>query len=234
MLTSAEGGDQTVDVPSLKFFAAVARQCFINEYVYALPQSEADRARDLQLKLAGALRDGEPVPPLWPIAIAAYFPLHTTAGAQALLEQSWPDYVRDVLVQQIEEPMREREIAAAIPALTAIEDNVSRAVRAQYEENPYPRWIEAGPPVQPIILKGTPPEQVPDVLVAGCGTGLSTIEFARQMRHAIRFRRRVWGLAPSRRSMGRLEDSAVAAAAGRGHAGRALQRDRAPKCRRGA
>jgi tetratricopeptide (TPR) repeat protein/SAM-dependent methyltransferase len=184
MLTSAEGGDQTVDVPSLKFFAAVARQCFINEYVYALPQSEADRARDLQLKLAGALRDGEPVPPLWPIAIAAYFPLHTTAGAQALLEQSWPDYVRDVLVQQIEEPMREREIAAAIPALTAIEDNVSRAVRAQYEENPYPRWIEAGPPVQPIILKGTPPEQVPDVLVAGCGTGLSTIEFARQMHHA--------------------------------------------------
>ena len=49
---------------------------------------------------------------------------------------------------------------------------------------PYPRWIEAGPPVQPIILKGTPPEQIPDVLVAGCGTGLSTIEFARQMRHA--------------------------------------------------
>ena len=64
------------------------------------------------------------------------------------------------------------------------EDDVSQAVRAQYEENPYPRWIEAGPPVQPIILKDTPPEKVPDVLVAGCGTGLSTIEFARQMRHA--------------------------------------------------
>jgi SAM-dependent methyltransferase len=184
MLTCAEGGDQTLDEPSLKFFAAVARQCFINEYVYSLPQVEADRARDLQLKLAQALKDGEAVPPLWPIAIGAYFPLHTAAGAQALLEQSWPDYVRDLLVQQIREPMREREIAATIPALTAIEDDVSQAVRAQYEENPYPRWIEAGPPVQPIILKDTPPEQVPDVLVAGCGTGLSTIEFARQMRHA--------------------------------------------------
>ena len=184
MLTSAEGGDQTVDEPSLKFFAAVARQCFINEYVYTLPQGEADRARDLQLKLAAALRDGEPVPPLWPIAIGAYFPLHATTGAQALLERSWPDYVRDLLVQQIEGPMRERKIAAAIPALTAIEDHVSRSVRTQYEENPYPRWIEAGPPVQPIILKGTPPEQIPDVLVAGCGTGLSTIEFARQMSHA--------------------------------------------------
>ncbi|MGA7809799.1 class I SAM-dependent methyltransferase, partial [Bradyrhizobium sp.] len=184
MLTAAEDGEQPVDEPSLKFFAALARQCFINEYVYALPQDEADRGRELQSKLAQALKNGDPVPPLWPIVIAAYFPLHTTAGAQALLERSWPVYVRDLLVQQIEEPMRERQIAAAIPALTAIEGDVSQAVRAQYEENPYPRWIEAGPPVQPIILKDTPPSEVPNVMVAGCGTGLSTIEFARQMRHA--------------------------------------------------
>ena len=46
MLTCAESGDQTLEEPSLKFFAAVARQCFINEYVYSLPQGEADRARE--------------------------------------------------------------------------------------------------------------------------------------------------------------------------------------------
>ncbi len=185
MLTGAEGGsNQAADEGSLKFFAAVARQCFINEYAYALPQGEAQRARDLQSKLAQALKTGEPVPPLWPIAVGAYFPLHTTAGADALLKRSWPDYVNDLLVQQIKEPMREREIAATIPALTTIAGEVSRAVREQYEENPYPRWIKAGPPVQPTIFRHTPPEQIPDVLVAGCGTGLSTIEFARQMRHA--------------------------------------------------
>lgn len=184
MLTGAEGADQAVDEGSLKFFAAVARQCFINEYVYALPQGEAQRACDLQSRLALALKAGEPVPPLWPIAVGAYFPLHRTAGMDALLERSWPDYVNDLLVQQIKEPMRERQIAATIPALTTIDDEVSRTVREQYEENPYPRWIKAGPPVQPTIFKHTPPEQIPDVLVAGCGTGLSTIEFARQMRHA--------------------------------------------------
>ena len=80
MLTGAEGSDQAGDAGSLKFFAAVARQCFINEYVYALPQGEAQRARDLQSKLAQALKTGEPVPPLWPIAVGAYFPLHTTCG----------------------------------------------------------------------------------------------------------------------------------------------------------
>ena len=184
MLTGAEGSDQAGDADGLKFFAAVARQCFINEYVYALPQGEAQRARDLQSKLAQALKTGEPVPQLWPIAVGAYFPLHTTGGADALLQRPWPDYVNDLLVQQIKEPMRERQIAATIPALTTIEGEVSRAVREQYEENPYPRWIKAGPPVQPTIFKDTPPEQIPDVLVAGCGTGLSTIEFARQMRHA--------------------------------------------------
>ena len=139
----------------------MARQCFINEYVYALPQGEAQRARDLQSKLAQALKTGEPVPPLWPIAVGAYFPLHATTGADALLKRSWPDYVSDFLVEQIEEPLREREIAATIPAFTAIAGDVSQAVRDPYEENPYPRWIEAGPPVQPTIFKDTPPEQIP-------------------------------------------------------------------------
>jgi tetratricopeptide (TPR) repeat protein/SAM-dependent methyltransferase len=184
MLALAAADDRTIDEQSLKFFAAVARQCFINEYAYALPLDEAERARALQSRLALALKNGESVPPLWPIAVAAYLPLHTVAGADALLHGAWPDYAEALFVQQIKEPMREREIAAALPALTAIEDAVSRAVREQYEENPYPRWIKAGPPVQPSILKDIPPEQIPDVLIAGCGTGLSAIEFARQMRSA--------------------------------------------------
>jgi tetratricopeptide (TPR) repeat protein/SAM-dependent methyltransferase len=184
MLTIATGADQVCEERHLKLYAAVARQCFINEYVYALPQSEADRAHELQSRLTQALKRGETVPELWPITVAAYFPLHTVPGADALLERSWPDYVGGLLVQQIKEPAREREIAASIPALTSIEDEVSRAVRLQYEENPYPRWIKAGPPVQPSVLKDVPPARLPDVLVAGCGTGLSTIEFARQMRSA--------------------------------------------------
>lgn len=183
--SAADGGaDGTADERHLRLFAAVARQCFINEYVYALAPEEADRARELQTRLAQALRDGAPVPPLWPITVAAYFPLHTTPHAQSLLGRAWPDFVGAVFVQQVEEPLRESEIAAAMPALTAIEDEVSRAVRRQYEENPYPRWIRSGPPVEPIILKNGPAAQSPDVLVAGCGTGLSAVEFARQLGNA--------------------------------------------------
>ncbi len=184
MLTIANGEDRVVDERELEFYSAVARQCFINEYVYAPAESEEVRARELQSALAQRIKTGEPVPALWPIAVGAYFPLFALPNAERLCDRPWPQCVAAVIVQQINEPAEERGIAAAIPALTTIEDEVSRAVRMQYEESPYPRWIKAGPPAQPSVLQNVASEQVPDVLVAGCGTGLSTIEFARQMRNA--------------------------------------------------
>ena len=183
ILASASGGDAIAE-QHLSFYAAVARQCFINEYVYALDDDEKERARDLQSRLAQALKHGGAVPALWPVAVGAYVPLHTVAGADGLLERAWPECVEALLAQQIKEPRQEQEIAAAIPALTVIEDEVSRAVRLQYEENPYPRWVKTGPPFQPAILRDSPQQSIPDVLIAGCGTGLSAVEFARQMRNA--------------------------------------------------
>jgi SAM-dependent methyltransferase len=57
---------------------------------------------------------------------------------------------------------------------------VSRLVRQQYEENPYPRWVKPALPQQHTLLAGRQPGQIPDVLIAGCGTGLSAITFAQQ------------------------------------------------------
>jgi len=121
---------------------------------------------------------------LWPVVVAAYCPLHALSNAEALRERSWPECVEALITQQVEEPAEERRIAATIPALTGIDGEVSRAVRQQYEESPYPRWAKAGPPAQPPILNHRQPEQAFDVLIAGCGTALSTIELARQAPHA--------------------------------------------------
>jgi SAM-dependent methyltransferase len=81
----------------------------------------------------------------------------------------------------VEEPREEAALAPSIPALTPIEDEVSQRVRAQYEENPYPRWHRA-PAAAPYplaqMLRSLFPhlERIdapdrPEVLVAGCGTG---------------------------------------------------------------
>ena len=179
MLTASTVDDRR-DEHLLGLCCILARQCFINQYVFSITEVEADQAQRLQVSLERALSMGDRCPALWPAIVGAYFPLHALSKAEALLDQSWPACVSALLVQQVKEPAEERGIASSIPVLTSIESEVSRAVRQQYEESPYPRWVKAGPPGEPIVLKGRPPEQTFDALFAGCGTGLSTVEFARQ------------------------------------------------------
>jgi SAM-dependent methyltransferase len=164
----------------LGFYCALARQCFINGYVYAVTVDETEAVRRLQARLEQVLANGAPCPPLWPVAVGAYLPLHTIAQAENLLGRSWPKAVGSLLVQQVKEPAEERRIAATLPVITTVDTEVSRAVRQQYEESPYPRWVTPGPPGPPLVLDERQLQNSFDVLIAGCGTGLSTIEFARQ------------------------------------------------------
>ena len=181
MLTMARGEAAAVGERDLEFYSAIARQCFLNEYVYALPDDEADSARNVQSALIEKIKTAAPIPPLWPVAVGAYFPLFALPDAERLCERPWPQCVEALLAQQIKEPAQERRIAASIPVLTGIDDEVSRAVRQQYEENPYPRWVTRRAAAPAVRRSAVSPQPAPDVLIAGCGTGLSSSEFARQM-----------------------------------------------------
>src|SRR6266566_3769663 len=190
MASDAAAGDEVHD-NVFGFCCALAKQCFINEYVFATTQEEAGQAERLKQKLLEALTQGSNFPALWPTVVAAYFPL------QSLLERAWPAALTDVLAQQVREPSEERQYRDLIPRLTGIDDDVSVAVRGQYEENPYPRWMHAASASASITLDEHLRAQFPtaafqplgsssdlDVLVAGCGTGRHPIEVARQYRDA--------------------------------------------------
>jgi tetratricopeptide (TPR) repeat protein/SAM-dependent methyltransferase len=177
MLTG--GTKAAADQQHLDLYCAVARQCFVNEYVFSTLDEELDQARQARASLDQALASDAPIAPILPVVVGAYFPLHTLANAQKLLERSWPGPVKALLVQQIEEPAEELRTRTGLPAITEIEDQVSQVVRAQYEENPYPRWVKGGPPAQPLILDHRP-APISDVLIAGCGTGMFTTGFARR------------------------------------------------------
>jgi SAM-dependent methyltransferase/tetratricopeptide (TPR) repeat protein len=183
MLERARSDESPAGERELEFFGAVARQCFINEYLYPVLDTEADHARELQSALSEKIAANAPIPPLWPLVAGAYGPLVAQPGAERLCNLAWPRPVAAVITQQISEPLEERRLAATMPALTSIDDAVSRAVRQQYEENPYPRWAIPSTSAHPRSDASTanPPR---DVLIAGCGTGLSTAEFAQQMRQA--------------------------------------------------
>lgn len=117
--------------------------------------------------------------------------------AERLAAHDWPPAVEAVLKQQVDEPREEERLRAAIPRLTPIRDEGSLRVQAQYEQNPYPRWIDAGaaePPVnlaehliRALPLGGLEPlsaQDGVDILIAGCGTGRNAIDTARSFKGA--------------------------------------------------
>jgi len=184
--------DSAVETPLLCFFCALARQCFVNEYVFSLDAGEADAAEKLRDALERALASGTTVSSLWPVAVATYGPLGALRAADDLLTRDWPDCVDSLLTRQIREPRREKALRATMARLTDIADDVSRKVRAMYEENPYPRWVKVAPTESPqpldVFLRNRFPALVHDVarkpsldiLLGGCGTGRQAIEMAQR------------------------------------------------------
>jgi tetratricopeptide (TPR) repeat protein/2-polyprenyl-3-methyl-5-hydroxy-6-metoxy-1,4-benzoquinol methylase len=188
---SSKNALESVEENVLDFYCALAQQCFINEYVFAWTDAEAEQALSLRDSLAAALESEARVPVLWLVAAASYFPLNTIPFVDRLLERSWPRAVDAVLTQQVREPDVERQYRTKIPQLTLIDDEVSMLVQNQYEENPYPRWIKVAHAVSfgtvDRMLKQILPMSTfrplgknnsPDILIAGCGTGRQSIEAA--------------------------------------------------------
>ena len=177
-----------------RFCCALARQCFINEYVFDATADELDRVQALHRRLVAAATSGAPIPPLWVVVVAAYLPLHSLPAADALLEKSWPASLAALLTQQVRDPLDERLARDSIVQLTAIADDVSIEVKRQYEENPYPRWVKPAPMGEPKTMEqyfgswfksypGLQDDRI-DILVAGCGTGQNLVETARQFKGA--------------------------------------------------
>jgi 2-polyprenyl-3-methyl-5-hydroxy-6-metoxy-1,4-benzoquinol methylase len=191
---AVSGGGDRVDKARLEFCCALARQCFVNEYVFDLEPGEEEQVQLLREKLVDQLTKGGPVPAGWVALLASYVPLASIPSAKLLLERTWPSAVRAVLRQQLVEPEEERQCRQSIPSLTPIENSVSVSVRHQYEENPYPRWVAPASAGKPVTLYDYLRQQFPsaelrepsaggeclDVLVAGCGTGHQSVATARR------------------------------------------------------
>ncbi len=197
LLLDAASGDDA-DGASLEFYVALARQCFINEYVFFRDDAEYQHASKLRDGLAASLAGGMPIACLRLLAVAAYFPLHSLSGATALLDRSWPEPVSALLAQQLREPDEEARLRAAIPRLTPIKDGVSRLVQDHYEENPYPRWVRIPRREKAItvtqylrhkfpfaVLEQNDAGEIAEVLSAGCGTGQLALEFAQGIRSRV-------------------------------------------------
>jgi tetratricopeptide (TPR) repeat protein/2-polyprenyl-3-methyl-5-hydroxy-6-metoxy-1,4-benzoquinol methylase len=186
LLERAIAGSIAGDLVALH--AALARQCFINDYVFDELESETTRLQQVIAGVARSIASGAQVSPAEILAIASYRPLSTLENAGRLLQQDWPQAVAAVLQQQIKEPLRERSLREAMPALTPIDDATSAQALDQGEQTAYPRWIRTAADlvsftIDELMLDRLPhgdqpasvPVSAPDILIAGCGTGMNAI-----------------------------------------------------------
>jgi 2-polyprenyl-3-methyl-5-hydroxy-6-metoxy-1,4-benzoquinol methylase len=178
-----------------EFICSLARQCSVSKYVFFAAENELQRAASLREAIQDALRQEKASsrPLESALATAAlYDSLHSLEGSERLLQQpmgEWSEAFRLLVQEQIVDREREREIARNLIPITAIDDAMSVAVRSQYEENPYPRWVTVQRPRPESIdsllnrlLPRRPLRACPrpvQVLIAGCGTGMIPIHCAR-------------------------------------------------------
>jgi tetratricopeptide (TPR) repeat protein/2-polyprenyl-3-methyl-5-hydroxy-6-metoxy-1,4-benzoquinol methylase len=185
------------DFAALQFYAALCRQCFVNEYIFDCDDKERRAADTCRTKLLTLLDANAVVPPFLLLAVAAYFPLYALREPSRLLAANAPGPVDEVLRQQIREPLEEQALRVGINRSTSITGGISEVVREQYEQNPYPRWVNQPRCDQPrgfndqltrmlpfASFMPMPDDSAPEVLIAGCGTGSHSIFVAQRYRGA--------------------------------------------------
>lgn len=151
--------------PFEPFLCALAEQCFYNEFVFALTPEEQAAVRDLA-------RNAASLPPAKTALLACYEPLCKIFAQRPALPPG-AEYGA-LLKTQFDDPREEDRLKQGIPAFGAIASAVSQAVRSQYEENPYPRWVSASTapsPLDDVIVPEDWRLKPCKILVAGCGTG---------------------------------------------------------------
>ncbi|WP_407150094.1 methyltransferase domain-containing protein [Bradyrhizobium sp. ORS 86] len=184
LLRLADESDVEIDDDVVGFACALARQCFINEYVYEQADAESRVASVLRDRLLHALASGAAIPPLTLAVVATYVPLHALPTVDALLRRDWPSAVAGLLRVQLREPLEEAGDRDAIATLTPVMNSVSLEVMRQYEENPYPRWTInplhafAADQARGRIVPTAERQAELDILIAGCGTGSHAIQIA--------------------------------------------------------
>jgi len=160
---------------------SLALHCFVNEYLFYESEAETELLLILEEKLKRQSENADAVNWFNVVTLASYRPL---GNYDSIAMLTCPAPIQPIYTAHIDNMAEEMELRKSIPILNPIENETSIKVRQQYEENPYPRWINTRFEIRPrtiseivedsrlrISLEDIPSSSAPEVLVAGCGTG---------------------------------------------------------------
>ncbi|WP_390614571.1 class I SAM-dependent methyltransferase [Maricurvus nonylphenolicus] len=177
----------------------LAQQNWLNEYIHYVEQDERVLIDELETLLqehvtssGGRVSDVEGLL----LLLLLYKPLESLACHEVLKKvniESWPVSLKLLARETLFDSQKDLQYSLKVKSIGDISDDVSRQVRLQYEENPYPRWNSLPVPerknsyYQAIrslldagdkLLDSVSCDEQIDVLVAGCGTGRQPLEIA--------------------------------------------------------
>ena len=166
---------------NLEFIISLAEQCFLNEYIYSQYTDEINHVNFLKQRIENNNKINE----LDVAIFGCYFPLYNLKNCilKLIKYKTNNTLFGDLIEMQINEPRIEKKLSKSIITLGKIKDSVSKKVRDQYEDNPYPRWrytyLNIPASSTGIINSLIKPNKIeinkkfdnPKVLIAGCGTG---------------------------------------------------------------
>jgi ubiquinone/menaquinone biosynthesis C-methylase UbiE len=169
----------------LSLVVGLAEQCFNNEYIFNDEEDERQAVREIEARLPRSfhanLANKYEVDFLF---LGMYQPLISIPLVRLAAKNSlevFSSELRPTFKRIIYEPLEEERLALEIDSFGEMTCSASNAVRAQYEENPFPRWFNLGrqraleeilSTIDPGLSRaGLFHSADFKVLVPGCGTG---------------------------------------------------------------
>ncbi|MBD22895.1 MAG: hypothetical protein CL572_04450 [Alphaproteobacteria bacterium] len=162
------------------FLIALAEQCFLNEYIYF----ESNEESKLLLNLEQKIKKRKNICEISTLLLSLYKPLNKVNYLETKLNNYVSDSknFNDFLKFVFKDPKKDKKIGETLKSISNFSNKISKLMKSQYEENPYPRWRFNLRPIQEqdlnVYIKSITKIDLiknyfdnPEILIAGSGTG---------------------------------------------------------------
>ena len=177
-----------IDKNHINFLISLSMQCFLNEYIYDQSKDEIEKIKKIDERIKNNLKENKKISDTDILCLSCYEPLTNFSWSNKI---KFSDKLKEIFELHLNQNKIENQISKTIKSISKVEDQVSIDVKKQYEENPYPRWVNLGLSIEPRNIKDIINDsdlnldskkitnsENPEILIAGCGTGQHAITTA--------------------------------------------------------
>ena len=176
------------------FLHSLSHQCYINEYIYGITKKENRAIINIEKNISKNIELGRQIPNLHFLILSCYKPLYNYKWKKKIKVSKKLEKIKKIHIDYF---LEEKNIKNAIIRDINIKNQVSKKIKSQYEENPYPRWTKLPSfNLNSSIVNFVYNKKLnlndyrvlnnksPSVLIAGCGTGQNVFNNAQQFKNS--------------------------------------------------